>query len=123
MILRLPQGYDTILGEGGEGLSGGQKQRIGLARAIYDDPAFVVLDEPNSNLDDSGESALLSTIKDLQQRGKTVVVITHRSSTLAIANKLLVLMDGVSQLFGPSAEVMATLTKAGQDQLSKKTAA
>lgn len=109
MILRLPEGYDTRLGDDGAGLSGGQKQRLGLARAIYDDPSLLVLDEPNSNLDETGEHALVNTIKRLQQRGKTIVMITHRSNALAATSKLLLLVDGTAQLFGPTKEVMATL--------------
>lgn len=109
MILRLPEGYDTRLGDDGAGLSGGQKQRLGLARAIYDDPSLIVLDEPNSNLDETGEKALVSAVKRLQQRGKTVVMITHRSNALAATSKLLLLVDGTAQLFGPTKEVMAAL--------------
>ncbi|WP_417541717.1 type I secretion system permease/ATPase [Methylophaga thalassica] len=109
MILRLPEGYDTRLGDDGAGLSGGQKQRLGLARAIYDDPSLLVLDEPNSNLDETGEQALINTIKRLQQRGKTIVMITHRSNALAATSKLLLLVDGTAQLFGLTKEVMATL--------------
>ena len=101
MILRFPQGYDTLLGDDGAGLAGGQKQRLGLARAIYDDPSLVVLDEPNSNLDEAGELALAAAIDDLRSRGKTIVMITHRASTLGITTKLLLLRDGVAQLFGP----------------------
>jgi ATP-binding cassette subfamily C exporter for protease/lipase len=109
MILRLPEGYDTRLGDDGAGLSGGQKQRLGLARAIYDDPSLLVLDEPNSNLDETGEQALINTIKRLQQRGKTIVMITHRSNALAATSKLLLLVEGTAQLFGPTKEVMAAL--------------
>lgn len=114
MILRFPQGYDTLLGDDGAGLAGGQKQRLGLARAIYDDPSLVVLDEPNSNLDEAGELALAAAIDDLRSRGKTIVMITHRASTLGITTKLLLLRDGVAQLFGPSAQVRHELAKANQ---------
>lgn len=109
MILRLPEGYDTLLGDDGAGLSGGQKQRLGLARAVYDDPALLVLDEPNSNLDEVGERALVSTIKNMQLQGKTIVMITHRSCALAATSKLLLLVDGSVQMFGPTKDVMAAL--------------
>ncbi|MBA4144040.1 MAG: type I secretion system permease/ATPase [Nitrosospira sp.] len=114
MILRFPQGYDTLLGDDGSGLAGGQKQRLGLARALYGDPSLIVLDEPNSNLDDTGESALAAAIHDLRSRGKTIVMITHRQSTLQVTNKLLLLRDGMAQLFGPTTQVMHELVKAQQ---------
>lgn len=114
MVLRLPKGYDTPLRDGGEGLSGGQKQRLGLARALYGDPALVVLDEPNSNLDDAGEQALASALQDLRQRSKTVVVISHRSSAIAATTRLLVLRDGVAQAFGPTPQVLADLARASR---------
>ncbi len=116
MILHFPQGYDTPLGDGGGGLSGGQKQRIGLARAMYDDPSLIVLDEPNSNLDDLGEQALVAAINDLRNRGKTIVLITHRTSALSTTNKLLLLRDGMAQMFGPTNQVMAELAKSNQQQ-------
>jgi ATP-binding cassette subfamily C exporter for protease/lipase len=119
MILHFPQGYDTQLGDGGAGLSGGQKQRLGLARAMYGDPAFIVLDEPNSNLDDSGEQALVAAVNDLRNRGKTIVLITHRTSALATTNKLLLLRDGVAQMFGPRDQVLAELAKVNQQQIQK----
>jgi ATP-binding cassette, subfamily C, bacterial exporter for protease/lipase len=114
MILHLPQGYDTRLGDGGAGLSGGQKQRLGLARAMYGDPSLIVLDEPNSNLDDVGEQALVTALTDLRQRGKTIVLITHRTSVISITSKLLLLRDGVAQLFGPSDQVLAALNQANK---------
>ncbi len=114
MVLHFPQGYDTPLGDGGGGLSGGQKQRLGLARAMYDDPSMIVLDEPNSNLDDVGEQALVAAINDLRSRGKTIVLITHRTSALSTTNKLLLLRDGMAQLFGPSSQVLAELAKVNQ---------
>ncbi|ALQ52409.1 type I secretion system permease/ATPase [Nitrosomonas ureae] len=116
MILNMPEGYDTVLGGGGAGLSGGQKQRIGLARAMYDDPSLIVLDEPNSNLDDVGEQALLAAIIDLRKRGKTIVLITHRTSILGATSKLLLLQDGMVKMFGPTKEVIETLTKQQQTQ-------
>ncbi len=119
MILYFPKGYDTPLGDGGAGLSGGQKQRLGLARAMYDDPSFIVLDEPNSNLDEVGEQALIGAVQDLRQRGKTIVMITHRASTLAVTNKLLVLKDGVAQMFGLTREVMENLSKLNQQQIKQ----
>ena len=114
MILRFSQGYDTPLGEDGAGLSGGQKQRIGLARAMYDDPSLIVLDEPNSNLDDAGEQALIGAIDDLRKRGKTIVMVTHKSSAINMTNKILLLVDGVAQLFGPTAEVLAKISQSQQ---------
>jgi ATP-binding cassette, subfamily C, bacterial exporter for protease/lipase len=114
LILQFSQGYDTPLGDGGAGLSGGQKQRIGLARAMYDDPSLLVLDEPNSNLDETGEQALITAIVDFRKRGKTVVLITHRSSAINVTNKLLLLRDGVAQMFGPTTQVLADLAKAAQ---------
>ncbi|HZW13549.1 MAG TPA: type I secretion system permease/ATPase [Noviherbaspirillum sp.] len=114
MILHFPKGYDTLLGDGGAGLSGGQKQRIGLARALYDDPSLLVLDEPNSNLDDVGEQALVAAIMDLRRRGKTIVLITHRTSVIGVTNKLLLLRDGVAQMFGPTNEVLTALNQQAQ---------
>ncbi|RTZ43172.1 type I secretion system permease/ATPase [Candidimonas sp. SYP-B2681] len=109
MILRLPKGYDTRLGVDGASLSGGQKQRIGLARAIYGDPALVVLDEPNSNLDDVGEAALVDTVNELKSRGTTVVVITHRMNILNAVDKLLVMREGTMTLYGPREDVLKAL--------------
>jgi ATP-binding cassette subfamily C exporter for protease/lipase len=114
MILRFAQGYDTLLGDAGAGVSGGQKQRIGLARAMYDDPSLLVLDEPNSNLDESGEQALLLAINDLRQRGKTIVLVTHRTSVLGATSKLLLLREGVAQAFGPRDQVLQAIAQAQQ---------
>ncbi|MFZ6757256.1 type I secretion system permease/ATPase [Undibacterium sp. Ji50W] len=119
MILHFPQGYDTRLGDGGAGLSGGQKQRIGLARAMYDDPSLLVLDEPNSNLDDVGEQALVTAVNDLRQRGKTIVLITHRTTILGATTKLLLLRDGAAQAFGPRDQVLAALNQVNQQQLQQ----
>ena len=119
MILHLPEGYDTMLGDGGAGLSGGQKQRLGLARAMYGDPSVIVLDEPNSNLDDAGEAALGAAVRDLRARGKTIVLITHRMSVIGITNKLLLLQDGGMQAFGPTDQVLAALKEAAQKQLQQ----
>lgn len=114
MILKMPKGYDSVLGDGGAGLSGGQKQRLGLARAMYGDPALLVLDEPNSNLDEVGEHALMSAIQDMRKRGKTIVLITHRPSVIGATNKLLLLRDGMVHMFGGTNDVLAALQEANQ---------
>ena len=107
LILQLPQGYDTVLGDSGAGLSGGQKQRIGLARAVYGLPAVIVLDEPNSNLDDAGEQALLQAITRLKTLKRTLILITHKPNVLTLTDQLLILRDGQLQAFGPTASVLA----------------
>lgn len=108
-ILGLPGGYDSPIGDGGARLSGGQRQRLGLARALYGQPALVVLDEPNSSLDEEGNAALARAIAEASARGTTFVVITHLASVMDVAGKLLVLRDGRQQAFGPRAEVLAAL--------------
>ena len=112
MILRFPKGYDTSIGEAGNLLSGGQRQRVGLARAVYGDPVLVVLDEPNANLDDVGEAALVRTVQDLKARGCTVFLITHRPGVLGVADRLLILQDGKVQADGPRDAVLAALRAA-----------
>ena len=112
MILRLPKGYDTPIGEAGSLLSGGQRQRVGLARAVYGNPMLVVLDEPNANLDDVGEAALMSTIFTLKALGKTVVLITHRPGAIAAADQLVILRDGVVHQAGPREAVLAEMRNA-----------
>ena len=111
-IMDLPLGYDSPVGRDGAMLSGGQRQRVALARAIYGDPVLVVLDEPNSSLDDAGDAALAAAILELKARGTTFVIMTHRTSVLAVADKMLILQDGATQAFGPRDEVLAALKKA-----------
>ena len=106
LILHMSEGYDTRIGEGGGLLSAGQRQRIALARALYGDPFFVVLDEPQSNLDAEGENALLSAIEGVKVRGGIVIVISHRPSTLTGCDKVLVLANGGQQAYGPRDEVL-----------------
>ncbi|MEC8082301.1 MAG: type I secretion system permease/ATPase [Pseudomonadota bacterium] len=109
MILQLPDAYDTRIGVDSGALSGGQRQRIGLARALYDEPRIVVLDEPNSNLDEQGEKALSDTMQILKQEQVTTFVISHRTSILKSIDKLMVLKEGQMQMFGPKEEVMQKL--------------
>jgi PrtD family type I secretion system ABC transporter len=109
MILGLPNGYDTVIGETGQKLSGGQQQRIGIARALYGEPRFVVLDEPNSNLDTAGEQALQAMILELKKRSVTFVIVSHRPLTLSVVDKILVLRDGAVEIFGPRAEILPRL--------------
>jgi len=119
LILKMPNGYDTKIGDAGQGLSGGQKQRIGLARALYGDPSFIVLDEPNSNLDDTGEQALGQAILELRRQKKTVVVISHRHPIVKVTNKLLVMNDGTVGAFGPTEQVIAEITRLQKLQQEK----
>jgi PrtD family type I secretion system ABC transporter len=113
IILRLPDGYSTRIGQGGMALSAGQRQRVGLARAVYGDPFLVVLDEPNANLDAEGENALGRAIQILRQMGSIVIVISHRPNALAALNMALVLYDGKAIAFGPSQEVFARVRGSG----------
>jgi len=111
LILRLPKGYDTEVGEGGSALSPGQRQRIGLARALYGEPRLVLLDEPNANLDHDGDAALMHTLQELKEAAITVVIIAHRPSLLGGVDKLLVLQEGAVEMFGPRQEIMARVTR------------
>ena len=117
MILQFPRGYDTVVGVGGLTLSGGQRQRIGLARALYKKPVFVVLDEPNSNLDEAGEKALTEAVATLKEAGTTVLLITHRLPILQSADKIAVMAAGELKLFGERDEV---LRKFGAMQTSQQ---
>ena len=111
-ILALPLGYETPVGAEGRHFSGGQRQRIALARALYGDPALVVLDEPNASLDEAGDAQLSVTLQALRARGAAVVLITHRPGALNLADRILVLRDGVQQAFGPRDEVLALIRRA-----------
>ncbi len=118
LISSLPQGYDTPVGPGGARLSGGQRQRVALARALYGQPVLVVLDEPNSSLDEEGDTALARAIQARAARGTTFVIMTHRTSVLALADKMLVLREGVQQAFGPRDQVLAALRQASRQGAS-----
>jgi ATP-binding cassette subfamily C protein/ATP-binding cassette subfamily C protein EexD len=111
MILRLPQGYDTEIGDGGQHLSGGQRQLIGLARAMFGAPKMVVLDEPNSNLDGDAEQALIRGLEELKRRGATVILVSHRPTLVQGVDKVLLMRDGAVEAFGPRAEVLKRLVQ------------
>ena len=111
VILRMPKGYDTEVGEGGITLSGGQRQRVGLARAVLGGPAFLVLDEPNANLDAEGEDALIRAIETMKSKGATIIIISHKPGVFRSADRILMLRDGRVELFGPRDQVMARLVK------------
>lgn len=118
MIMSLPDGYETNIGDDGCRLSGGQRQRIGLARAIYDTPRFIVLDEPNSSLDEAGERSLVQTLLSLKAQGSTIIVITHRTSVLVAVDNLLLLTDGQVKAYGPRDEVLAALQRGAQQAVA-----
>lgn len=111
LILSLPQGYETEVGEAGAVLSGGQRQRIALARALFGDPRLIVLDEPSANLDTDGETAFMNAVRGLKNAGVSVVIITHRPNILRLADRVLVLRNGVVERFGPRDEVMAAIVR------------
>ena len=109
LILRLPKGYETDLGESGVTLSAGQRQRVGLARTLYGEPKVIILDEPNANLDADGEAALLKALEGVKARGATIVIVSHKPNILAGADKLLVVRNGTINQYGPREEVLRTL--------------
>ena len=110
LILRLPKGYDTDLGEGGAVLSAGQRQRVGLARTLFGDPKLVILDEPNANLDQEGEGALIRALGTLKEKGTTIVLISHKPAVFQQADKLMLLLNGQVAQFGPRDEVLARIS-------------
>lgn len=116
MVLALPKGYDTQIGEHGAALSGGQRQRIGLARALYGDPKIIVLDEPNSNLDEEGEACLLQAIVNLRQLGSTLVLVTHKPNILSIVDNIMVMQEGRIALCGSRQDVMSKLAEIQKKQ-------
>ncbi len=118
MILKLPDGYDTRVSTAGGRLSGGQIQRIGLARAMYGDPVLLVLDEPNSNLDNDGNLALNEAIKRMKAEQKSVLIMAHRPAAIQECDQLLVLDGGVRTAFGPRDEVLRAVTQ-NYDQILK----
>ena len=120
MIGRLPHGYDTPVAEGMHMLSGGQMQRLALARALYGDPKLLILDEPNSNLDNVGEQALIAAVRKARARGAIVIMIAHRPSVMAIADKLMILEHGAVKQFGPHTEVIQMIESGSSDDRRKR---
>lgn len=116
MILRLPNGYDTMLGPQGKGLSAGQAQRVALARALYNDPSLIILDEPNAHLDAEGEAALIRALAQAKARGATVIIVAHRAGVIASVDRVLVLKDGGVDTIGPREEVTRSLMQASAAQ-------
>lgn len=111
MILELPDQYDTVLGPGGVGLSGGQRQRLGLARALLGRPLLLVLDEPNANLDSTGEAALRDALLSLKATGSTIIVVTHRDTVLEVVDALMFVRAGRMEKLAPPEEVYAHIRK------------
>lgn len=123
LIVNLPRGYETEVGEGGLQLSGGQRQRIGLARALFGKPAIVILDEPNSNLDPAGEAALANALAELRARNASAFIVTHRQSILQETTHLMRLNKGKISIFGPTRQVVETLHNHSQSRKTNKVAA
>jgi len=122
MVQRLPDGYDTQIGEGGHTLSGGQRQRIGLARALFGNPALIVLDEPNASLDAEGEAALLAALNEVRKNEQTVILITHKTSILADVDRILVLKEGEIHALGTVDEIIAISEAAAPKVVSEPAA-
>jgi ABC-type protease/lipase transport system fused ATPase/permease subunit len=111
MILHLPNGYETEIGEGGEALSGGQRQRVALARALLGEPRVLVLDEPNANLDVEGERALVEALAAAKAAGTTIIIVAHKPNIIQLADKLLVLRNGMVEFYGPRQEALARVSR------------
>jgi ABC-type protease/lipase transport system fused ATPase/permease subunit len=120
LILKLPKGYDTEIGDAGSVLSGGQRQRIGLARALFGNPSLVVLDEPNASLDGAGEEALIAGLKRAKEAGVTSIMVTHKPSLLFVADKVLVLKDGLVEAFGDRNAVLPKILPRPQRLVTAK---
>ena len=109
MVQRMPDGYETEIGDGGQALSGGQRQRIALARALYKEPCFIILDEPNASLDKAGEEALSDALRSLKKMKKTLIIISHKPNLLSLVDKILVLNQGVMQSYGARDDILRQL--------------
>lgn len=120
LVLHLPKGYDTQIGEFGSALSGGQRQRIGLARALYGNPKVLVLDEPNSNLDEDGERALMQAVLNMRERGTTVILVSHKPNILSVVDNIMIIQDGQVSVYGPRQAVMDHLAKQQQQQQQQR---
>jgi len=123
MIMELPRHYDTVLGPGGVGLSGGQRQRLGLARALLGNPAFLVLDEPNANLDAAGETGLRDALVEIKKTGTTIVLVTHRTTILEVVDALMFVREGRLEAYGPPDAVYAHIKEKVVPEMEKAKAA